>query len=203
MSLYDVFQKWKNKSKNSFYYTAVVLNYFDRLRLIARFRKQIPKGWKTKADHMTINVGQADEGPIDQKLIGKKNIPLNIVSIAKDDRVIAVEVQTDIPSENQRKHITIAINPQGGQAKHSNELEGWTPIEPFVVRGTIQVVEQETAQDPKADKGPPPPPSAPAPNDPSLFVQSLREKGKPDPVIKMAMKGKFPNLSSEELESYF
>lgn len=39
----------------------------------------------------------------------------------------------------------------------------------------------------------------PMPDDPAEFVRAMREKGKPDPIIRQALRGKFPNLSDEEI----
>lgn len=202
MSLYEKFLKflkWPRQSTNYFHYTAVVLDYFDKLKLLARFSKLIPKGWQITAEHMTVNVGKADEGPATSLL--NKKASLRIVSIAYDDKVMAVGVETDIPSNNPKKHITLAYNPEGGSSKDSNNLTNWEPIDPFVLKGTLLEVAQKAEQQAKAPKEIKPL-SAPAPDDPKEFVRELRAQGKPDQVIKMAMKGKFKNLSPEEIEKY-
>ncbi|MHA1948285.1 MAG: hypothetical protein ACW99G_03455 [Candidatus Thorarchaeota archaeon] len=201
MDLQQTFQKWMNriKGKNSstLYYTGVVLNYFDRLKLIAKFRSEIPKGWKIIAHHMTVNMGKAEEGPLEPQHVGAEvNVYANTVAI--NDRVMAVGVFSGVPSDNDKKHITIAVAPDAS-AKESNDLTDWNPIDQIKLSGIIKEVPREVETEPGKEKISRPQ-SAPAPDDPVQFVQAL--SGKPPQVIKMAMKGKFPQLSDEEIEQY-
>lgn len=78
------------------------------------------------------------------ELLGKE-FELTVNSIARTDNVIAVGVDTELPSKNSIKHITIAINPsKGGKARMSNDLTDWKTITPFKVSGTVQEIEFET-----------------------------------------------------------
>jgi len=43
--------------------------------------------------------------------------------------------------------------------------------------------------------------SKPMSNDPVDFVASMREKGKPNEIIKSALKGRFPNLNDEDIKT--
>jgi hypothetical protein len=86
---------------------------------------------------MTINMGESQY----PELIGRE-FELTVTDIARSDKVIAVGVETELPSRNKKKHITIAINSSnGGKAKLSNELTDWKTITPFKVSGTVQEVE--------------------------------------------------------------
>ena len=44
---------------------------------------------------------------------------------------------------------------------------------------------------------------APAPDSPEAFISHLRANGRPDDVIKKALKGKRPDLSPDEIDSFF
>ena len=205
MDLHEIFQKWldrmRGKETTTLYYTAVVLNYWDRLRLISRFRKQIPKGWKVIAHHMTINLGKMEEGPEDPKHLGNR-VLLSVQSIGQNDRVLAVGVKSAVDSDNEHPHVTIAVAP-GASPKESNDLEEWTPLQPdefMNIRGIIKEVPRQVAVEPGKEKIARDP-SMPASNDPIEFVRKDMA-GKPEMVIKMAMKGKFPTLSDEEINGY-
>jgi hypothetical protein len=121
-------------------YTAIVLDIKDRARLLSFFPP--PAGWESLAHHMTINMGGAAKGPA-KDLIGTK-ADLTINSIARNELVIAVGVESNIPSVNQRKHITIAVNRSaGGKPVMSNHLAEWEPIDPLAVTGTVAEVAQD------------------------------------------------------------
>jgi len=90
----------KTKSPN---YLAVVLDEKSRSKLLAMF--PAPEGYEKIAHHMTIKMG----GLEDKSLIGKE-FDMRVVEIAKDDKVIAVKVETDAPSKKSTKHITLAVN---------------------------------------------------------------------------------------------
>lgn len=123
-------------------YTAVVLDEDDRQNLIKRFIHLIPKGWDIIAHHMTINMGDAQAGGlIDEQQLGEDAF-LTINSVAGNDKVLAVGVETDVPSKNDKKHITLAVNKEeGGKPVMSNHLEDWEPLpDQFEVSGTIQEV---------------------------------------------------------------
>ena len=118
-------------------YTAVVLNPADKAKLLQSF--PIPAGFEKIAHHMTINMGAAAAGPA-AALIGKE-FPMTVVSLAQDERVMAVGVETAAPSTNHIKHITIAVNRQaGGKPFHSNELKDWQPVQHFVINGFVAEV---------------------------------------------------------------
>jgi len=120
-------------------YTALVLDEESHAKLIAQF--VAPSDWQTIAHHMTINLGNAEAGPA-AHLVGQKFM-FAATTVAQDERVIAVGVESIVPSNNKIKHITVAVNVNGGgKAKHSNELTNWTAlVQPLVLRGVVQVVQ--------------------------------------------------------------
>lgn len=120
-------------------YTGIILDDISKSKLINLFGN-LPSEWKLLCHHMTINLGPAKN----PELVGKE-VDMQAVRVASDDKVIAVEVETDIPSKNPIKHITIAINPSaGGKAVLSNKLTNWKPITPFLLSGIIKEIEFET-----------------------------------------------------------
>ena len=89
---------------------------------------------------MTVGMGVAPE--VDH-ILGKE-FPLRVISFGIDDRVAAAGVETEVPSTNKTKHITLAVNRlAGGRPFHSNDIENWKPIEPFVIRGVVAHVGQD------------------------------------------------------------
>jgi hypothetical protein len=118
-------------------YTAVVLYPADRAKLLASFPS--PEGFEKIAHHMTINMGAAAAGPA-AALIGRE-FSMTVVSLAQDEKVMAVGVETECPSSNHIKHITVAVNRgAGGKPFHSNQLNNWQPIPHMTVRGFVAEV---------------------------------------------------------------
>lgn len=129
-------------------YTALVLSDQSRQKLLDEFAGIIPEGekadWELFAHHMTTNLGGAENGPA-KGLLGQSG-KAKVVAIGISDKAIAVEVQSDVPSDNARKHITIAVNrAKGGKPKDSNAIppEGWHPVvypphKPFLVDGKVE-----------------------------------------------------------------
>ncbi len=120
-------------------YTAVVLSDTSVEELKSRFADDIPAGWAIKCHHMTCNMGRADHGPAANTL--GENFDLWVTHIGKDDLVIACAVECAVPSANEQKHVTLAVNEAaGGKAKMSNNLVDWSPVERFLLRGVVTEV---------------------------------------------------------------
>ena len=115
-------------------YTALVLTPESHDRLVNSI--DVPEGWETLAHHMTINMGSPEQGPANE-LVGQE-APLTIVSQAQDDKVMAVGVESPIPSKNEIKHITIAVNREaGGKPFLSNKLTDWQPSQAITLKGIV------------------------------------------------------------------
>ena len=115
-------------------YTALVLTHQDHTRLLSHF--PAPAGFQPIAHHMTINMGGISSGPCANRL-GEKAF-VTVVAYAQDDKVCAVKVETNIPSTNKIKHITIGVNRKnGGKPFHSNNLTNWKEVVPFTLQGMI------------------------------------------------------------------
>jgi len=120
-------------------YTAVVLDELSQSNLISHFVSQVPDGWEMICHHMTINLGKAVDGPA-ADLLGNY-AKLIVTKVGQSDKVIAVEVETDVPSKKSPKHITVALNRvAGGKPKDSNNLQSWTPIPSIQLSGVVQEV---------------------------------------------------------------
>jgi hypothetical protein len=115
-------------------YTAVVLDNNSRMALY----QYAPSGkeWSKIAHHMTINMGPAAVGPA-AAMVGQAAVLVGR-AIAYDDKVVAVQVETTVPSTNSIKHVTIAVNrSNGGKPFMSNHLVNWHPIDPITLKGVI------------------------------------------------------------------
>lgn len=120
-------------------YTALVLHPAETQKLLATFGVYIPPGWSVKAHHMTINLGRAADGPA-ATLVGQPGEAV-VRTVAVSDQVVAVGVESDVPSNNAIKHITLAVNElNGGKAKHSNGLTNWQPVPELKVAGIVDEV---------------------------------------------------------------
>ena len=124
-------------------YTCVLLNEGSRIRL--ENICNIPEGWEVLCHHMTINMGLPKKGPVVNRI--SEPVQLRPIAIAKDDKVMAVKVLTDVPSKNDIKHVTVAVNRKaGGKPAQSNDLTGWQKMEDTngitnLLYGVIQYVE--------------------------------------------------------------
>lgn len=109
--------------------------------MLSKVAGQIPMGWEVVAHHMTINMGPINKGPANQDLLGKPG-KLTVVSLASDEKVMAVGVVSDIPSKNDKPHVTVAVNrAAGGKPFMSNKLKDWEALdEPFELTGIVQQV---------------------------------------------------------------
>ena len=63
------------------------------------------------------------------------------ITFAEDDLVMAVGVVSPVPSKNDIKHITLAVNrKEGGKPFFSNKLKDWNSVAPLVLKGLVKVV---------------------------------------------------------------
>jgi hypothetical protein len=113
-------------------YSAVVLDRVSHNKLLRSI--EIPNDWVIYAHHMTINLGN-----LKYKQLKSKIVKLIATEIASNNKVIAVKVVTDVPSKNQIKHITIAVNKSnGGKPVMSNMLTNWKPIQNIELTGKVE-----------------------------------------------------------------
>ena len=136
------FVEWMNESMDRprFIYTALKLDEKSHKRLKNALMSEIPEGWKLFCHHMTINLGDASVGPA-ADMVGE-TMGLTAVQLGKDDKVMAVRVVTDCPSNNKIKHVTVAVNfAGGGKPKDSNDLTNWVDLDsPIELTGVVTVI---------------------------------------------------------------
>lgn len=125
----------ENVEMNNIAYSAIVLDEASKQKLIKVFSKMIPEGYEVLAHHMTLNLGAIDPKYAEDL---DKEIELNVIDYAIDDKVMAVGVE-GYPTNNKKAHITLAVNRQGGgKPMMSNNLTEWRPIEfPLVLKGIV------------------------------------------------------------------
>jgi|TARA_Y100000034_G_C6680499_1_gene299117 hypothetical protein len=122
-------------------YTAIVLDEKSRAKLLSMI--PIPAGWEEFAHHMTINMGAADKGPASSLLGNEVQLVANTFAQDETIGVMAVGVETDIPSSNQIKHITLAVNRAvGAKPFFSNKLQNWVSMTPIPLTGVVAEVAQ-------------------------------------------------------------
>lgn len=124
-------------------YTAIMLDDNSLLRLenyIKELKNQglIGEDWHISADHVTINLGAAQ----DATLLGQQ-INIDAVALGTNDKVAALKVSIDRPIDfkGRTPHITLAFNKNAGaKPVMSNDLKDWKNISVVKLKGTIQEV---------------------------------------------------------------
>lgn len=116
-------------------YSAVVLDEKSKQAILDRFT--LPSDWKIICHHMTIKMGELPEN---MKSRINEKVTLTVIENGNSDKAIAVKVKTDL-SQNAIPHITVAINTKNGaKPKDSNDIDDWTPVNPYTVTGRIQEI---------------------------------------------------------------
>ena len=119
-------------------YTALVLTEESR-KIVVDSIDIHHEGWEILFHHMTINMGKCKY----PDLLGKE-FDIKIVAYASDKRVAAYGVETECPSKNELKHITLAVNRSvGAKPRESNELTDWWPSITFpqTLKGIVKECE--------------------------------------------------------------
>jgi len=112
-------------------YSGVILDQASKNLILECFGIWVPNGWTVITHHMTINLG-----PLKDKTDIGKEVTLTVVGLGLSDMAIAAKVE-GYPSKNTIPHITIAINPEGGSAKMSNNITKWKDVKHFFVNGVV------------------------------------------------------------------
>lgn len=117
-------------------YSCVLLGNASKTKLLDRFALVIPTDWKIFAHHMTITLGEMK----DKSDLGKEVI-LKVTKIGLSEMAMAVQVE-GYPSNNAIPHVTLAVNPDGGKPKDSNEITKWQVIKPFNIMGIVTEIKK-------------------------------------------------------------
>ncbi len=116
-------------------YTALVLDESSKQKLLSIMDPELLKEYdRINAHHMTINMG-----PCQMPTELGKPYTMQVVGIGRDEKVLAVMVESECTSKNKIKHVTIGFNTaKGGSAKLSNNLTNWEPFSGPSLNGTVQ-----------------------------------------------------------------
>jgi hypothetical protein len=126
-------------------YTALVLD--DPAGLVSKLKEQgieIPEDWRGLPEfphHMTILSPAQQKYRYPAEYLNQSG-EATVTGYAMDDRVLAVAVNTDLPTKQDILHITVAVSPVG-KPKDSNELLASAEVknlEPFTVVGIIKEI---------------------------------------------------------------
>jgi hypothetical protein len=66
-------------------------------------------------------------------------VSIAVHRIGYGDGIMAVEVVCEVPSANERKHITLCHRPDV-KPKESNNITDWRDTSPFLLMGVVQQV---------------------------------------------------------------
>lgn len=121
-------------------YTALVLDEKSREQLLERFISDVPGRWKILAHHSTIYFWTQETERL--KNWCKENegrvYDLLITEIGRSDKALAVKVESQVPSANKVKHITLACS-ESGAPKDSNFITDWRRLPcPIKVTGKVK-----------------------------------------------------------------
>ena len=120
-------------------YTACVLEESSRTTLVEWMysNHEVPEHFEILAHHSTIDLKPMVKS-MGQPFDGQRH-ELKVIRFGRLDGIMAVEVETVVPSKNDRKHITLCYDkPNGWKPKQSNDIVEWTDIEPFVLYGVVK-----------------------------------------------------------------
>jgi len=147
-----LFENWRQYLKEQYemkdtgvQYTALVLD--DPANLISRLEErgvEIPEDWKGLPDlphHMTIISPKEQQYRYPPEYLDEEG-EATVTGYAINDKVLAVTVETDLPTKQDVPHITIATSPTG-KPKDSNDLlasEEIIDLEPFTVSGIVEEI---------------------------------------------------------------
>jgi len=122
-------------------YTACVLEETSRITLVEWMHstQQPAEHFEVLCHHCTVDLKPIAKS-MGQSLDGQRH-EMKVIRVGRLDGIMAVEVETVVPSKNDRKHITLCCDKVNGwKPKQSNDITEWTDIEPFIVYGVVQEV---------------------------------------------------------------
>lgn len=107
-------------------YSAGFLNDEDKKKLLDKYSAHIPESWNVVCHHMTMHLGRLKEEQYNLRGITKEATVTHVGVL--EDLVVAFKIETDIPSVNEHKHITLALS-EKGKPFMSNKIEDWKKVE--------------------------------------------------------------------------
>jgi len=120
-------------------YTSCVLEAESHNALMswARQNHEVPETFLIKGHHMTVDLKPIGKS-MAQSLDGQRH-EMKVVRFGRLDGIMAVEVETLVPSKNERKHITLCHAPDV-KPMMSNSITEWVDVEPFTLYGVVKEV---------------------------------------------------------------
>ncbi len=117
-------------------YSAVMLDQASINKLLTpnNYNLDPPNGWIVHGTHMTICLG-----PLKDKSDIGKEVTLTVTHVGLSDMAMAFKVEGYV-SKNATPHITLAVNPDGGTPKMSNEITKWQDVKHFIVKGIVMEI---------------------------------------------------------------
>jgi hypothetical protein len=110
----------------------------SRTALLDFLEDEIPEGWKVFAHHMTICLGPLK----DRDLVDRKAV-MEVTHLGLSDMAMAVKIESEIESKNDIKHITIAVNQDGGMPVMSNQIIKWQNVKSLKLLGTVTEIKAQ------------------------------------------------------------
>ena len=123
-------------------YTACVLEESSRTTLVEWMHstQQPPQHFEVLCHHCTVDLKPIAKS-MGAEFNGQRH-ELKVVRVGRLDGIMAVEVETVVPSKNNRKHITTCCDRVNGwKPMKSNDIVEWTDIEPFTLFGVVKECE--------------------------------------------------------------
>jgi hypothetical protein len=123
-------------------YTACVLEESSRTTLVEWMHstQQPPQHFEVLAHHCTVDLKPIAKS-MGAEFNGQRH-EMKVIRVGRLDGIMAVEVETLVPSKNTRKHITLCCDRVNGwKPMKSNEITEWTDIEPFTLFGVVKECE--------------------------------------------------------------
>jgi|688.fasta_scaffold465107_2 hypothetical protein len=122
-------------------YTACVLEEGSRTTLVEWMHSnhEVPTTFEILAHHCTVDLKPIAKS-MGCDLDGQRH-ELRVVRFGRLEGILAVEVETLVPSKNPRKHITLACDKiNGWKPMRSNDIAEWLEVEPFTLYGIVKEV---------------------------------------------------------------
>lgn len=112
-------------------YSCVLLEEASKNVIFHNLERMIPDGWTRFGHHMTITFG-----PLKDKSELGQSVMLRVKRVGLSDMAMALEVD-GFHSKNEIPHVTVAINPDGGVPRMSNDITKWQDVKTFFLLGTV------------------------------------------------------------------
>lgn len=125
----DAASNTKESNRKAIYYGAFLYpeSHFELLEAV---KDKIPKDWVIYAHHMTLLFGKKKNEEVEAYLKSNmgKDVNFGAVELGISDDAMAVKIDSDVPTDNEIPHVTIAVT-KGGKPFKSNFITNWTPLE--------------------------------------------------------------------------